>query len=299
MCLLPFLNLTVLVLAWNLPSLWKRKAFIPPAVISRRDSLILLCCSEFKLDYRLRLLAKIIHSLIDQLLTLSRMLRTRTHTSSSAWCFSISALSGFPLAARTSFKVLSCHSKRSSCFSRCSPDVRLAAKGGVNCNGIKGTVRAGHKAFSWAEIIHLTSVKHVSTFFMSAHCYEPQRRGKVKTPRTNLVLVSDRDERQHVEHVSRRSLGFAQSCMLGRWADRNATCSMFQMEMNISSGWISICELHIWYIWYLGTYFPAPVTLLGSPISHPGNVMTQDCFGMFDLWDWIMTVWTSNPWITS
>lgn len=64
-------------------------------------------------------------------LTLSRMLRTRAHTSSSAWCFSSSALSGFPLDESTSFNVLSCHSKRSSCFSRytsCSPDVRLPAE---------------------------------------------------------------------------------------------------------------------------------------------------------------------------
>ncbi len=55
---------------------------------------------------------------VYDLLTLSRMLRTSVHTSSLEWCFRSSALSRFPLADSTSFKVLSCHSKRSSCFSR-------------------------------------------------------------------------------------------------------------------------------------------------------------------------------------
>lgn len=66
----------------------------------------------------------------DLLLTLSRMLRTRAHTSSSACSFRSSALSWFPSADSTSFKILSCHSNRSTCFSRqtsSSPDVRLPA----------------------------------------------------------------------------------------------------------------------------------------------------------------------------
>ncbi len=65
----------------------------------------------------LRVINKVL-SILHDLLTLSRMLRTRAHTSSLAWSFSSSALSGFPLAESTSFKVLSCHSNRSSCFSR-------------------------------------------------------------------------------------------------------------------------------------------------------------------------------------
>lgn len=68
----------------------------------------------------------------DLLLTLSRMLRTRAHASSSACSFRSSALSWFPSADSTSFKILSCHSNRSTCFSRqtsCSPDVRLPANG--------------------------------------------------------------------------------------------------------------------------------------------------------------------------